>query len=92
MGTPPIRRDYELSPPACGRNCRGSDEAVDGASVDVTVGVKYRWSPVVAVAAYRLVHNWYNDISTRDRSREGAEEAIDLSKVSKTRINSVWHA
>ena len=80
MGTPPIRRDYELSPPACGRNCRGSDEAVDGASVDVTVGVKYRWSPVVAVAAYRLVHNWYNDISTRDRSREGAEEAIDLSE------------
>ena len=24
-------------------------------------------------------NNWYNDISTRDRSREGAEEAIDLS-------------
>ena len=24
--------------------------------------------------------NWYNDISTRDRSREGAEEAIDLSE------------
>ena len=32
-------------------------------------------------------NNWYNDISTRDRSREGAEGAIDLSrKVSKTRI------
>ena len=25
-------------------------------------------------------NNWYNDISTRDRSREGAEEAIDLSE------------
>ena len=25
-------------------------------------------------------NNWYNDISTRDRSREGAEEAIDLSR------------
>ena len=25
-------------------------------------------------------NNWYNDISTRDRSREGAEEAIDLSQ------------
>ena len=24
--------------------------------------------------------NWYNDISTRDKSREGAEEAIDLSR------------
>ena len=24
-------------------------------------------------------NNWYNDISTRDKSREGAEEAIDLS-------------
>ena len=24
-------------------------------------------------------NNWYNDISTRDRSREGAEKAIDLS-------------
>ena len=24
--------------------------------------------------------NWYNDISTLDRSREGAEEAIDLSR------------
>ena len=25
-------------------------------------------------------NNWYNDISTRDRSREGAEEAIDSSR------------
>ena len=25
-------------------------------------------------------NNWYNGISTRDRSREGAEEAIDLSE------------
>ena len=25
-------------------------------------------------------NNWYNDISTRDKSREGAEEAIDLSE------------
>ena len=25
-------------------------------------------------------NNWYNDIFTRDRSREGAEEAIDLSR------------
>ena len=25
-------------------------------------------------------NNWYNDISTRDKSREGAEEAIDLSR------------
>ena len=24
-------------------------------------------------------NNWYNDIFTRDRSPEGAEEAIDLS-------------
>ena len=31
-------------------------------------------------------NDWYNDISTRDRSREGAEEAIDLSEGSKTRI------
>ena len=25
-------------------------------------------------------NNWYNSVSTRDRSREGAEEAIDLSR------------
>ena len=28
-------------------------------------------------------NNWYNDISTRDRSREGADEAIELSQVFK---------
>ena len=27
----------------------------------------------------RETNNWHNDISTRDRSREGAEKAIDLS-------------
>ena len=34
-------------------------------------------------------NNWYNDIFTRDRSPECAEEAIDLSEVSKTRISRV---
>ena len=28
-------------------------------------------------------NNWYNDIFTRDRSPEGAEEAIDLSRFQK---------
>ena len=34
-------------------------------------------------------NNWYNDISTRDRSREGAEEGSNrfVPKVSKTRIS-----
>ena len=29
-------------------------------------------------------NNWYNDISTRDRSREGADEAMELSQGFKT--------
>ena len=38
-------------------------------------------------------NNWYNDISTRDRSREGAEEAIDSSRrFQKPELIPFWHA